>query len=106
MGTLQQLKDARTLALGDGRYYPTILPGVLPIIGPNSNATLEIQRFGADFLAETFASPIWAAEAKQPLALAVLETLHHYLDAVHDRGVIKSAVQAAASVYPLVFRHV
>ncbi|KAJ4345856.1 uncharacterized protein N0V89_011991 [Didymosphaeria variabile] len=81
------------------------MPGVLPLIGPNSNASLEVQRFGADFLAEMFASPMWSAEAKQPIALLVLDTLKYYLEQVHDRGVTKGAVQAAASVYPLVYRH-
>ncbi|KAF2442389.1 hypothetical protein P171DRAFT_392221 [Karstenula rhodostoma CBS 690.94] len=99
------LEHARSLALTDSKYYPSLMPGVLPLIGPNSNASLEVQRFGADFLAEMFASPMWSAEAKQPIALLVLDTLKYYLDEVHDRGVIKGAVQAAASVYPLVYRH-
>lgn len=99
------LEHARSLALTDSKYYPSLMPGVLPLIGPNSNASLEVQRFGADFLAEMFASPMWPADAKQPIALLVLDTLKYYLDEVHDRGVIKGAVQAAASVYPLVYRH-
>ncbi|KAL5427167.1 hypothetical protein PMIN06_002213 [Paraphaeosphaeria minitans] len=99
------LEHARSLALTDSKYYPSLMPGVLPLIGPNANASLEVQRFGADFLAEMFASPMWSAEAKQPIALLVLDTLKYYLDEVHDRGVVKGAVQAAASVYPLVYRH-
>jgi symplekin len=35
----------------------------------------------------------------------VLETLKLYLETVQDRGVIKSAIQAAASLYPLVYKH-
>ncbi|KAF2270468.1 hypothetical protein CC78DRAFT_133707 [Lojkania enalia] len=104
--TLGQLESARSLALGDGRYYPTIIPGVLPIIGPNSNASLEIRRWGADFLAETFASPAWPSDAKESCALTVLPTLKEYLTTVDDINVIKSAVQTAASVYPLVYRHI
>jgi symplekin len=99
------LEHARSLALTDSKYYPSLMPGVLPLIGPESNASLEVQRFGADFLAEMFASPMWPADAKQPIALLVLDTLKYYLDQVPDRGVVKGAVQAAASVYPLVYRH-
>jgi symplekin len=103
--TLGQLESARSLALGDGRYYPTIIPGVLPIIGANANATLEVRRWGADFLAETFASPTWPPDAKASCALSVLATLKEYLEVVDDSSVIRSAVQAAASIYPLVYRH-
>lgn len=103
--TLSQLESARSLALGDGRYYPTIIPGVLPIIGAASNPSLEIRRWGADFLAETFASPTWPPDAKESVALTVLDTLKEYLEVVQDRGVIKGAIQAAATIYPLVYRH-
>ncbi|KAF2196569.1 hypothetical protein GQ43DRAFT_444994 [Delitschia confertaspora ATCC 74209] len=103
--TLQQLESARNLALGDGRYYPTIIPGVLPIIGVHANAPLEIRRWGADFLAETFASPTWSLDSKETSCLSVLPTLKDYLDTSEDTGVIKSAVQAAACIYPLVYRH-
>ncbi|KAF2682397.1 hypothetical protein K458DRAFT_370230 [Lentithecium fluviatile CBS 122367] len=106
--SLEQLENARSLALGDGRYYSTIVPGVMPIIGVQAPDTtsIEVRRWGADFLAETFASPTWAPEEKARLALTVLETLKLYLDTVQDRGVIKSAIQAAASIYPLVYRHI
>ncbi|EOA88885.1 hypothetical protein ACJQWK_05950 [Exserohilum turcicum] len=103
--TIQQMESARSLALGDGRYYPTIIPGVLPIIGYSEDQSIEIQRWGADFLAEAFASPAWPQEVKQSSAPSVLATLKAYLDNVDDKSVIKSAIQAAASVYPLVYRH-
>ena len=103
--TLGQLESARTLALGDGRYYPTIIPGVLPIIGANANSSLEIRRWGADFLSETFASPAWPPEEKQKSALTILPTLNEYLTATEDNAVIKNAIQTAASIYPLVYRH-
>lgn len=103
--TIQQLESARSLALGDGRYYPTIIPGVLPIIGYSADQTIEIQRWGADFLAEVFASPTWPSDAKEASAPSVLATLKAYLENVEDKSVVKSAVQAAASVYPLVYRH-
>lgn len=105
MNPLEQLESARTLALGDGRYYPTIVPGVLPLIGANSNASLDVRRWGAEFLAETFASPAWPSDAKVTVALTVLDTLKEYLDVVQDRGVIKNSIQAAASIYPLIYRH-
>jgi len=103
--TLQQLDSARSLALGDGRYYSTIIPGVLPIIGHGADQTVEIQRWGADILAEAFASPTWPSNVKENTAMTVLATLKAYLEHVEDQSVIKSAVQAAASVYPLVYRH-
>ncbi|KAH7399356.1 hypothetical protein BKA66DRAFT_407116 [Pyrenochaeta sp. MPI-SDFR-AT-0127] len=104
--TIQQLESARSLALGDGRYYPTIIPGVLPIIGYSAEQSVEIQRWGADFLSEAFASPAWPSEVKENSASSVLATLKAYLENVEDKSVIKSAVQAAASVYPLVYRHI
>jgi symplekin len=104
--SLHQLKSARELALGDGRYYPTIVPGVLPIIGAqDADTSIEIRRWGADFLAETFASPTWPPDEKAKVAMAVLEPLKLYLETVQDRAVIKSAIQAAASIYPLVYRY-
>ncbi|CAN9215760.1 unnamed protein product [Alternaria alternata] len=104
--TIQQMESARSLALGDGRYYPTIIPGVLPIIGYSEDQSFEIQRWGADFLAEAFASPTWPQEVKQQSAPSVLATLKAYLENVEDKSVIKSAIQAAASVYPLVYKHI
>jgi symplekin len=104
MDSLGQLQAARNLALGDGRYYPTIIPGVLPIIGANANASIEVQRWGADFLAETFASPTWAPDAKATTSLTVLPILKEFVEA-QDAAIVKSAVQAAACIYPLVYRH-
>ncbi|KAH4162854.1 hypothetical protein HBH98_052280 [Parastagonospora nodorum] len=105
--TIQQLESARSLALGDGRYYPTIIPGVLPIIGYSAdNQAVDIQRWGADFIAEAFASPTWPQDAKETSASSVLATLKDYLEHVDDKSVTKSVVQAAASIYPLVYRHV
>ncbi|KAL5121279.1 hypothetical protein ACEQ8H_000747 [Pleosporales sp. CAS-2024a] len=104
---IQQLDSARSLALGDGRYYPTIIPGVLPIIGYSAdNQAVDIQRWGSDFIAEAFASPAWPSDAKEAAAPSVLATLKDYLEHVDDKSVTKSVVQAAASIYPLVYRHV
>ncbi|KAF1949447.1 hypothetical protein CC80DRAFT_540278 [Byssothecium circinans] len=102
---MPQLEAARTLLLNDGANYPNILPGVLPLIGANSNATLEVRRWGADFLSESFSAPTWPLEEKERMALIVLDTLKNYLEVVQDRAVIKSAIMTAATIYPLIYRH-
>jgi len=101
---LKQLNDARRLALSDAVYYPQIIQGILPIIGPK--AAVELRRWGADFLAETFASPTAPASQKETMCLGpVLDILLEFIeDPVQDAAVVKSVVQAAASIYPLVFR--
>ncbi|KAI7681642.1 hypothetical protein KC319_g1464, partial [Hortaea werneckii] len=106
---LFQLDQARNIVLTTPSVYPQVVPGVLGVVG--GNAALELRRWGADFLAETFASPVLPAEEKQKLSLAALDTLRAYLNRKEERGeeedgqVIKSTVQCAASLYPLVFRH-
>ncbi|KAI9871477.1 MAG: hypothetical protein M1830_002877 [Pleopsidium flavum] len=101
---LAQLDAARNLVLGDAAFYPQIVQGILPIIG--AEARLELRRWGADFLAETFASPTLATQQKEQLSLLVLRSLQELLEIPgEDGGVLKSVVQAAASIYPLVIRH-
>ena len=108
---VKQLNSARQIVLGDPAIYPQVVPGVLPVIG--AGAHLDLRRWGADFLAETFASPVISPEQKQKMVVSsdVLGTLRSYLQRKEqvgedeDTSVIKSAVQCAASVYPLVFRH-
>jgi symplekin len=114
--TIAQLDSARNLALGDANYYPKILTGILPLIS-GAAVPVELQRWGADFIAETFASPVLSSEEKGKLAigeegggqggegLSVLRALKDDLEGSGDAAVAKSVVQAAASVYPLVFRH-
>lgn len=100
---IKQLEEARKLVLSDPSHYPSIIRGILPIIGPS--ASVEFRRWGADFLAETFASPTLPSSEKEPLSLTVLETLKSMIENPHeDSSVVKSIVQAAASIYPLVFR--
>lgn len=99
---LRQLDTARRLVLGDAALYPQIVQGILPIIG--ANGRLEIRRWGADFLAETFASPTLAQQQKQDLCILILGTLDAMLDG-DDTDVLKSVIQTAASIYPLVFKH-
>ena len=98
---LQQLGEARTLVLKDPGYWPQVLQGTLPIItGP----TVEVRRWGADFLAETFSTPLVDARAKQELALACLDTLLRLANET-ETGILKSVAQCSASVYPIIFRH-
>lgn len=101
---LTQLEAARQLVLADSVLYPQIVQGILPIVG--ANARLELRRWGAEFLAETFASPTVAVQQKENLSIIVLRTLKELLEIPDgDTGVIKSVVQAAASIYGLIFRY-
>ncbi|KAL8909973.1 MAG: hypothetical protein Q9171_004706 [Xanthocarpia ochracea] len=101
---LSQLDAARQLVLADASLYPQIVQGILPIVG--ANARLELRRWGADFLAETFASPLLALQEKERLSIVVLQTLRELLENQgEDNNVIKSVIQAAASIYALVFRY-
>ncbi len=100
---IKQLGDARKLVLTDATHYPQIIQGILPIVAPG--ARVELRRWVADFLAETFASPAIPAHQKETLSLLVLETLKNMIEnPQEDHAVVKSVVQTAASVYPLVFR--
>lgn len=100
---IDQLNDARKLVLSDANYYTQIIQGILPIIGPS--ARVELRRWGADFLAETFSSPTIPSSQKETLSLVVLDTLKVMIENPHeDSAVVKSIVQTAASIYPLVVR--
>ena len=107
--TIKQLNNAREIVLKDAAIYPQVVPGVLPVIGRAQ--PVELRRWGADFLAETFASPVLSAEEKQKMCLSILDTLNCYLNRKEEMGeeedtsVVKAAIQCAASIYPLVFRH-
>lgn len=99
-----QLNAARNLVLGDAAFYPQIVNGILPIVG--AHAKLELRRWGADFLAETFSSPMLAAAQKEQLAPSVLQTIQEILVLPEtDTAVLQSLVQTAASLYPLIFLH-
>jgi symplekin len=99
---LARLEKARSLALTDAAYYPQIVQGILPIV--TQNDAVEIKRWGADFLAETFASPQLLAPAKVELAISVVPAVKDSLEA-RDAAVLKSAVQCCASLYPLLFKY-
>ncbi|KAF2481122.1 hypothetical protein BDY17DRAFT_300727 [Neohortaea acidophila] len=108
--TIRQLNSARDIVLRDPAIYPQIVPGVLPVIG--ASQPLGLRRWGADFLAETFASPVVSPEDKEKMCLGVLDTLQGYLNRKEQSGgeedvnVLKSAIQCFASIYPYVFRYV
>ena len=100
-----QLGAARQLVLADAALYPQIIPPLLPIIGVH--ASLEVRRWGAEFLAETFASLSVSPQQKQQLSIIVLQTLRESLESPNqDVEVAKNIIQAAAGVYGHVFRYV
>ena len=101
---LNQLEAARHLVLADSALYSQIVPGILPIAG--AHAHLEFRRWGAEFLAETFASPLLGLQQKESLSISVLQTLKDLLELPgQDNSVVKSVIQATTSIYPLVFRY-
>ncbi|KAF9894242.1 hypothetical protein FE257_007744 [Aspergillus nanangensis] len=102
---IAQLNAARNLVLGDAAFYPQIVNGVLPIIGARARG--ELRRWGAEFLAETFASPAFDSAPKEQLATNVLQSLRDTLELPEEDTVtLKYIVQTIASLYPLVFRHI
>ncbi len=101
---LTQLEAARQLVLQDPALYPQIVQGILPIVG--ANARLELRRWGAEFLAETFASTVLSSQQKERLGVIVLQTLKQLLEIPgEDNAVVKSVVQAAASIYGFIFNY-
>lgn len=102
---IRQLEAARKLVLNDAHVYNQILPGIIPIIGPN--AALDVRRWGAEFVAEGFASLALSNSQKEELCSDVLPTLKNLLEVPgQDVAVLRSVIQASASLYPLVFRRV
>jgi symplekin len=102
---VRQLNEARKLAFNDVSYFPTIVQGILPIIGPS--AAQELRRWGAEFLSEAFATPALPSREKESLGLLVLDTIKNMLDdSKGDVFVQRSAVMSASSLYPLVLHWV
>ncbi|PNY23369.1 mRNA cleavage and polyadenylation specificity factor complex subunit pta1 [Tolypocladium capitatum] len=100
---VRQLNDARKLVLGDVKYYPSVVKGILPIIGPT--APIELRRWGAEFLAEAFSTPALPNGEKETMQLYVLTTLKALADNEReDTQVLRSVMQVAASIYPLAMR--
>jgi symplekin len=100
---ITQLESARKLALNDPQVYTQVVPGILPLIGPS--AALDIRRWGADFIAECFASPSLPNAQKEQLVSDVLPSLLGFLEnPAEDTAVLRSVVQTATSLYALVFK--
>jgi len=103
---LGQLEQARKLCLADLSVYNQIIPGIVPII--QTATSVDVRRWGADFIAEAFATPALPGHQKEQLISdKVMETLRGMLEIPNeDVAVVRSAVQACASIYPYVFRRV
>ena len=102
---LSQLETARAIVLDNPLLYPQIVAGVLPIVG--ANARLELRRWGANFLAETFASPVITSNTKEQMGITVLQILKDLLEAPEDQdvAVLQGVIQASASIYGYIFRY-
>ncbi|PKS10526.1 hypothetical protein jhhlp_002279, partial [Lomentospora prolificans] len=100
---IRQLNDARKLVLGDVKLYPSVVKGILPIIAPTSH--LELRRWTADFLADTFATPALPSRDKESMQPFVLDTVQSILEnPEEDAHVLRSMIQTAASIYPITLR--
>ncbi|KAL7936097.1 hypothetical protein V8C35DRAFT_296876 [Trichoderma chlorosporum] len=99
---IRQLNDARKLVLGDVKYYPSVVRGILPIIGPS--APIELRRWVTDFLAEAFATPALPNSEKETMQPYVLTTLESLIEQEVDAQVLRNVIQTAASIYPLAMR--
>ncbi|KAL6833543.1 hypothetical protein J3E69DRAFT_324363 [Trichoderma sp. SZMC 28015] len=99
---IRQLNDARKLVLGDVKYYPSVVRGILPIIGPT--APIELRRWVTDFLAEAFATPALPNSEKETMQPYVLTTLESLIEQEGDAQVLRNVIQTAASIYPLAMR--
>ncbi|KAM0514875.1 hypothetical protein ACHAPE_006551 [Trichoderma viride] len=99
---IRQLNDARKLVLGDVKYYPSVVRGILPIIGPQ--APIELRRWVTDFLAEAFATPALPNSEKETIQPYVLTTLESLIEQEVDAQVLRNVIQTAASIYPLAMR--
>lgn len=98
------LIQARNAALENVSLYPEVMAPILGLI--TDNASLELRRWVADFLAEALASPTLPSEKKQQMITAVLPSLKRLLELPNEDVIlVKSVIQASASIYPLVFRH-
>ncbi|KAI0388018.1 hypothetical protein F5Y04DRAFT_274872 [Hypomontagnella monticulosa] len=102
---IRQLEDARKLVLGNMSYYEQVLRATTPIIGPSAH--IEFRRWGAEFLAETFATPAIPPNQKEAFVQIVINTVRQLLeDTNQDILVLRNIIQTAASIYPIAFRWV
>ena len=100
---IRQLNDARKLVLSDVQHYPSVVRGIVPIIKPSSS--VELRRWGADFLAEAFATPALPNSEKETMQPYVLELMESMVNNEReDSQVLRSVIMTAASIYPLTVR--
>ncbi|KAL5612343.1 hypothetical protein BROUX41_000125 [Berkeleyomyces rouxiae] len=101
---IRQLNDARKLVLADVKFYPDVVKGILPILQPNT--LVELRRWGADFLAEAFATPALSIKEKETMQVSgVIDTLETVLhNPNEDLHVLRSIILACASIYPVTLR--
>ncbi|KUI66313.1 mRNA cleavage and polyadenylation specificity factor complex subunit pta1 [Cytospora mali] len=100
---LKQLNEARKAVLSDPTYYSSIMGGILPLAAPNSPP--ELRRWATDFIAEAFATPMLPGKDKEVMSFQVMTVLRGQLEnPKEDPYVLKSAIQASASIYPYVMR--
>lgn len=100
---LKQLQNARRVVLEDPAYWSTVVAGILPIVGPQS--AVELRRWGADFIAEAVTTPAVPMRSREDICMKTLGTLKMLVEEQGlDEIVLRSAILAAASVYPLVVR--
>lgn len=102
--TLKQLAHARTAALQDASLLRQVMG---PIIGLATECPdRPLRRWTARFIAEAAAAARLPADETERLDLALLPVVRYFLeDGAFDPVVWKASVQAAASLYPVVFRY-
>jgi symplekin len=104
-GQMDILIQARNTALEKVEIYPQLMPQVLGMV--TATPKLELRRWAAAFIAEALASPTLDQQEKENMSLPLLDTLKSFLELPdHDTPTLKSTIQACASVYPLIFRHI
>lgn len=103
---LLKLEQVRQACLADAAQYISVVPGVVPIL--QGAQAVDVRRWGAEFMAEAFATPALQDHQKeQMVSETVMALLRSMLDnPSEDAAVVKSTVQASASIYPHVFRKV
>ena len=103
---LPKLEQVRQACLADSSQYIQVVPGIVPIL--QGAQAVDVRRWGADFVAEAFATPAISIQQKEQLISdGVMALLRGMLETPNeDTAVVKSAVQASASIYPYVFRRV
>ncbi|KAK9476608.1 hypothetical protein V1514DRAFT_369451 [Lipomyces japonicus] len=99
---LEQLNAAKGLVLQDATFYPRVIRGILPIARRQDP---QLRLWCANFLADGFSSQEVRGSEKEALALECLDTVYIMFDDA-DPKILKNLIQCAASLYPLVFKHV